>query len=127
MSSPMHVWLVLIRTRLFIDAKMLPIHNMQKNLSHMACVYGPLVSVSGITSLLSLSLLTYVHIAMTPFVQNLSDKLGIQGHRRALRTDEMLRVKGVSDGSIYALGDCATMENPKLLKHVKEILEAADK
>ncbi|KAI9322892.1 hypothetical protein BX666DRAFT_1848999 [Dichotomocladium elegans] len=65
-------------------------------------------------------------IAMTPFVQNLSDKLGLQNHRRALITDECLRVKGIEDGSIYALGDCATVENPKLSQHIREIFEAAD-
>ncbi|KAI9274556.1 pyridine nucleotide-disulfide oxidoreductase-domain-containing protein [Phascolomyces articulosus] len=66
-------------------------------------------------------------IAMTPFVQSLSEKLGIQNHRRALLTDEFLRVKGVPDMSIFALGDCATIENPKLIEHIEEIFENADK
>ncbi|KAI9493268.1 pyridine nucleotide-disulfide oxidoreductase-domain-containing protein [Zychaea mexicana] len=65
-------------------------------------------------------------IAMTPFVQALSDKLGQQNHRRVLLTDEYLRVKGVPDMSIYAVGDCATIDNPKLVEHIREIFESAD-
>lgn len=64
---------------------------------------------------------------MTPFVQSIADKLGIQGHQRALITDGFLRVKGVSDGSVLAIGDCATVENPKLQEHIMEIFEEADK
>ena len=66
-------------------------------------------------------------IAMTPFVQSLSEKLGIQNHRRVLLTDEFLRVKGVPDMSIFAVGDCATIENPKLIEHIEEIFENSDK
>ncbi|KAG2228211.1 hypothetical protein INT45_011003 [Circinella minor] len=66
-------------------------------------------------------------IAMTPFVQSLSEKLGIQNHQRVLLTDEFLRVKGVPDMSIFAVGDCATIENPKLIEHIEEIFENSDK
>lgn len=63
---------------------------------------------------------------MTPFVKNMSEKLGPQLHQRVLTTDGFLRVKGVDDGSIYALGDCATIGNPKILEHMMEIFENAD-
>lgn len=66
-------------------------------------------------------------IAMTPFVKNISKKLGEQIHKRALVTDAFLRVKGIDDGSAFALGDCATVENPKLLEHIMEIFETVDK
>ncbi|KAI8140727.1 pyridine nucleotide-disulfide oxidoreductase-domain-containing protein [Fennellomyces sp. T-0311] len=63
-------------------------------------------------------------VAMVPFVQALSEKLGAQNHRRALLTDDYLRVKG-TDGSILAIGDCATVDRP--MEHIKEIFEKADK
>jgi len=66
-------------------------------------------------------------ITMTPFARSLCEKLEEQKHQRALVTDGFLRLKGIPDGSIYAIGDCATIENPKLLSHIMEICEAADK
>lgn len=36
-----------------------------------------------------------------------------QGNRRALATDEWLRVEGV--GNVYALGDCATINQRKVM------------
>lgn len=64
---------------------------------------------------------------MTPFAENLSQKLEAQKHSRALITDGNLRLKGIPDGSVYALGDCATIENPKLTAHIMDILQEADK
>ncbi|KAG2187877.1 hypothetical protein INT44_000627 [Umbelopsis vinacea] len=66
-------------------------------------------------------------ISMTPFARNISEKLEAQKHQRALVTDGTLKLKGIPDGSVYAIGDCATIENPKLLSHIMEICEAADK
>jgi NADH dehydrogenase len=63
---------------------------------------------------------------MTPFAKKLTDKLPEQAHKRVLTTDEYLHLKGPKDNSIYALGDCATIENPKLLAHIMEIFEEAD-
>ena len=37
----------------------------------------------------------------------------LQGHRRILATDEWLRVKGCED--VYALGDCATIDQRKIM------------
>jgi NADH dehydrogenase len=72
-------------------------------------------------------LINIVLTAMTPFARSLCEKLEEQKHQRALVTDGFLRLKGIPDGSIYAIGDCATIENPKLLSHIMEICEAADK
>ncbi len=46
--------------------------------------------------------------------------------RHALLTDYYLQVKN-SNGHIYAMGDCCTIEPRKLLSDVKEIFTEADK
>jgi NADH dehydrogenase len=43
-----------------------------------------------------------------------------------LLTDQYLRVKGVDDGSIFALGDCATIQQPKLVDRIQLLFEEAD-
>ncbi|KAI7908056.1 uncharacterized protein BX663DRAFT_492830 [Cokeromyces recurvatus] len=65
-------------------------------------------------------------IAMTSFARKLTDKLSAQAHKRVLTTDGYLHLAGVEDKSIYALGDCATIENPNLLEHLMDIFEEAD-
>lgn len=72
-------------------------------------------------------ILTSFLLAMTPFSRGLSEKLEAQKNQRALVTDGYLRLKGIPDGSVYAIGDCATIENPKLLTHIMEIFETADR
>jgi NADH dehydrogenase len=52
--------------------------------------------------------------------------LDIQSNRMGLLTDPYLRVKGVSDGSIFALGDCATIQQPKLVDRIQLLFEEAD-
>ncbi|CAF1125158.1 unnamed protein product [Adineta ricciae] len=52
--------------------------------------------------------------------------LNIQNNRMGLLTDQYLRVKGVSDQSIFALGDCATIEQLKLLDQIQSLFEQAD-
>ena len=52
--------------------------------------------------------------------------LDIQSNRMGLLTDKYLRVKGVDDGSIYALGDCATIQQPKLVDRIQLLFEEAD-
>ena len=47
-------------------------------------------------------------------------------YRHALLTDFYLQVKN-SNGHIYAMGDCSTIEQKKLLSNVKEIFTEADK
>ena len=39
-----------------------------------------------------------------------------------LLTDQYLRVKGINDGSIFAIGDCATIQQPKLLDRITIII-----
>lgn len=65
-------------------------------------------------------------IAMTPFAKKLTEKLPSQAHKRVLTTDGYMCLEGVEDNSIFALGDCATIENPKLLNHILELFEEAD-
>jgi hypothetical protein len=45
--------------------------------------------------------------------------------RRSLLTDEFLRVKG-SDGSIWAFGDAATIDQPRALQRADELFTQAD-
>jgi NADH dehydrogenase len=52
--------------------------------------------------------------------------LNIQSNRMGLLTDQYLHVKGFNDGSIFALGDCATIEQPKLLDRIQLLFEEAD-
>ncbi|KAK9728397.1 hypothetical protein K7432_001111 [Basidiobolus ranarum] len=66
-------------------------------------------------------------IAMRPITKKLCDSLELQRNKRALETDNRLRVKGISDGSVYALGDCSTVENPNLVERMMDFFEAADK
>jgi len=50
-------------------------------------------------------------IGARPLVKKLAQTLG-QSDLRGLQVDSCLRVKGVPDGSVYALGDCALSGNP---------------
>lgn len=65
--------------------------------------------------------------AMHPLVADLKAQLppGEQTNKRALLTDPWLRVLG-SGGSIYALGDCATMEQGLAIDHAKELFQQCD-
>ncbi|EPS57200.1 hypothetical protein M569_17621 [Genlisea aurea] len=47
------------------------------------------------------------------------------GCRRILATDEWLRVKTCED-SVYALGDCATVDQKSIMEDIAEIFRAAD-
>ncbi|KAJ1894847.1 hypothetical protein LPJ66_004945 [Kickxella alabastrina] len=63
---------------------------------------------------------------LTPFTQLLCDRLPQwQNNKHAITVDDHLRVKGVADGSAYALGDCATVEFPHLLSHINELFNSA--
>jgi hypothetical protein len=52
-------------------------------------------------------------IAMNPFTRRLCDLLPNQVHRKAIETDAHLRVKGAPLGTVYAIGDCATVRSPR--------------
>lgn len=51
-------------------------------------------------------------IAPRPFILDFMKQIG-QGNRRVLATDEWLRVEGCD--SVYALGDCATINQRKVM------------
>lgn len=63
-------------------------------------------------------------IGTRPVMLDLMKQIG-QGNRRVLATDEWLRVHGC-DG-VYALGDCATISQRKVMDDVSEIFKVADK
>ncbi|KAK7467389.1 hypothetical protein VKT23_004445 [Stygiomarasmius scandens] len=65
-------------------------------------------------------------IAMNPFAHRLTELLPNQVHRRAIETDAHLRVKGAPLGTVYAIGDCATIET-SVVSHFMELVNEADK
>ncbi|XP_010422373.1 PREDICTED: external alternative NAD(P)H-ubiquinone oxidoreductase B2, mitochondrial isoform X1 [Camelina sativa] len=63
-------------------------------------------------------------IGTRPVIKGFMKQIG-QGNRRALATDEWLRVEGCDN--IYALGDCATINQRKVMEDVSAIFSKADK
>ncbi|CAH1440071.1 unnamed protein product [Lactuca virosa] len=63
-------------------------------------------------------------IATRPVVMDFMKQIG-QANRRVLATDEWLRVEGTN--SIYALGDCATINQRKVMEDISSIFKKADK
>ncbi|KAI5656956.1 hypothetical protein M9H77_25749 [Catharanthus roseus] len=63
-------------------------------------------------------------IGTRPVIMDFMKQIG-QGNRRVLATDEWLRVEG-SD-SIYAIGDCATINQRKVMEDIAAIFKKADK
>ncbi|KAJ7968459.1 external alternative NAD(P)H-ubiquinone oxidoreductase B2, mitochondrial-like [Quillaja saponaria] len=63
-------------------------------------------------------------IGTRPLVKDFMMQVG-QANRRALATDEWLRVEGCD--SIYALGDCATINQRKVMEDIAAIFSKADK
>ncbi|CAA0825099.1 External alternative NAD(P)H-ubiquinone oxidoreductase B1- mitochondrial [Striga hermonthica] len=63
-------------------------------------------------------------VSTRPVVKNFMDQIG-QEKRRVLATDEWLRVKGCEE--VYALGDCATVDQKKIVEDIAEIFKVADK
>ncbi|XVF01911.1 hypothetical protein REPUB_Repub04eG0129800 [Reevesia pubescens] len=59
-----------------------------------------------------------------PVVKDFMWQIG-QANRRVLATDEWLRVKGCPD--VYGLGDCATVDQRKIMEDIATIFKAADK
>ncbi|CAN1844122.1 External alternative NAD(P)H-ubiquinone oxidoreductase B1, mitochondrial [Linum perenne] len=62
-------------------------------------------------------------ISTRPVVLDFMEQIG-QGNRRILATNEWLRVKETEN--IYALGDCATIDQRKIMDDIGAIFEAAD-
>ncbi|KAI4242130.1 MAG: hypothetical protein L6R40_004173 [Gallowayella cf. fulva] len=50
-------------------------------------------------------------VAQTDFCKRIADKLEVQTNRHALETDTHLRLNGAPLGSVYAIGDCSTVQN----------------
>ena len=67
-------------------------------------------------------------IKLNPLCERIMDSLpeGSQTNRRSLATDKTLRVKG-SNGTIFALGDCATIERPRSMDKAMELYSVAAK
>ncbi|CAF1357024.1 unnamed protein product [Rotaria sp. Silwood1] len=67
-------------------------------------------------------------IKARPLTNRIRETIGldIQSNRKGLLTDQYLRVKGIDDGSIYAIGDCATIQQPKLVDRIQSLFEEAD-
>ncbi|KAK3120996.1 hypothetical protein QOZ80_8BG0644490 [Eleusine coracana subsp. coracana] len=63
-------------------------------------------------------------IGTRPFIVEFMKQIG-QGNRRVLATDEWLRVREC-DG-VYAVGDCATINQRKVMEDISEIFRVADK
>lgn len=64
-------------------------------------------------------------IAMNPLTQRIASLLPNQYHKHALEVDSHLRVLGAPLGTVYALGDCATIET-NLVDHLLEFVERCD-
>jgi len=65
-------------------------------------------------------------VGLNPFTQHVKEQLGhAQQNRHALETDSHLRVLGAPLGDVYAVGDCATVQN-NLAAHIVDFLRAAD-
>ncbi|GAB2301132.1 External alternative NAD(P)H-ubiquinone oxidoreductase B2, mitochondrial [Dionaea muscipula] len=63
-------------------------------------------------------------IGTRPLIVDFMKKVG-QGNRRVLATDEWLRVEGTEN--VYALGDCATINQRKVMEDIAAIFKKADK
>lgn len=65
-------------------------------------------------------------IKLNPLCEKIMDTLpeGSQSNRRSLATDKNLRVKG-SSGTIFAVGDCATIERPRSMEKAIELYRSA--
>jgi NADH dehydrogenase FAD-containing subunit len=64
-------------------------------------------------------------IAANPLIIQLCNKIPEQTNNKVLITDDFLRVKGVND--VFAIGDCSTIEQHKLLQEFLKLFEIADK
>ncbi|KAH9744288.1 External alternative NAD(P)H-ubiquinone oxidoreductase B1 [Citrus sinensis] len=63
-------------------------------------------------------------VGTRPTIKDFMEQIG-QGKRRVLATNEWLRVKECEN--VYALGDCATIDQRKVMEDISTIFAAADK
>lgn len=64
-------------------------------------------------------------IAMNPFTRLVASRLPNQYHKHALEVDSHLRVLGAPLGTVYCLGDAATIET-NLINHLWELVDYCD-
>ncbi|KAL9107387.1 MAG: hypothetical protein Q9187_008432 [Circinaria calcarea] len=50
-------------------------------------------------------------VAQTEFCKRIAGKIDVQTNRHALETDTHLRLNGTPLGTVYAIGDCSTVQN----------------
>ncbi|KAI4165406.1 MAG: hypothetical protein LQ342_000815 [Letrouitia transgressa] len=50
-------------------------------------------------------------VSQTNFCKRIAEKLEVQTNKHALETDPHLRLSGAPLGSVYAIGDCSTVQN----------------
>ncbi|KAL6719125.1 hypothetical protein ACLMJK_003362 [Lecanora helva] len=50
-------------------------------------------------------------VSQTEFSQRIANKIDVQNNKHALETDTHLRLNGAPLGSVYAIGDCSTVQN----------------
>ncbi|MCJ1257783.1 hypothetical protein MMC24_005609 [Lignoscripta atroalba] len=50
-------------------------------------------------------------VAQTDFCKRIADRLEVQTNKHALETDTHLRLNGTPLGTVYAIGDCSTVQN----------------
>ncbi|VVA98645.1 unnamed protein product [Arabis nemorensis] len=62
-------------------------------------------------------------VGTRPVISDLMEQVG-QGGRRALATNEWLQVKGCEN--VYAVGDCASIAQRKIMEDIANIFKAAD-
>ncbi|CAO3569812.1 unnamed protein product [Mortierella alpina] len=67
-------------------------------------------------------------VGMTPLVKTLVAKLpaGSQSNKHAIETDGYMRVIGTPEGTVYAIGDCATIPQPHFVDKVMTLLQEND-
>ncbi|CAG7851984.1 External alternative NAD(P)H-ubiquinone oxidoreductase B1, mitochondrial; AltName: Full=External alternative NADH dehydrogenase NDB1; AltName: Full=NADH:ubiquinone reductase (non-electrogenic) NDB1; Flags: Precursor [Serendipita indica DSM 11827] len=87
---------------------------------------GKVVKVNKEVSVPSNFVLWSTGIAMNPFTRRVSDLLPNQVHKKAIEVDAHLRVVGAPLGTVYALGDAATIET-SVVSHILELVDEADK
>ncbi|PWA73161.1 NAD(P)H dehydrogenase B4 [Artemisia annua] len=63
-------------------------------------------------------------IGTRPVIMEFMKQIG-QGNRRVMATDEWLRVEGLPN--VYALGDCATINQRRVMEDISAIFSKADK
>ncbi|KAI9137436.1 hypothetical protein BKA69DRAFT_1128184 [Paraphysoderma sedebokerense] len=63
-------------------------------------------------------------ISMRPIVKKINDHIEDQKNKKALEVDDKLKLLG--GGNVYAIGDCSTMANPKLVERLMVLFSEAD-